>query len=177
MRFPRAVSWTLTADIIEEFVPDVGRSVFVETGTHRGGGIELARSLGFREIYSCDVSDEHVENAQEKFGDADNVTIELSDSLTFLRKWVGRLDGFAVFWLDAHGVTSTPILEELEVVVQHPGSKLVLIDDIRYFRGGVRWAAGVPFPKLEEAASALGGELCYRDSKLYANDVLCLAID
>lgn len=171
------MSWTLTKEILDEFVPEFGQSVFVETGTHLGGGVALALEAGFGQVFSCDINPQHHQRAVAQFAAAANVSLSNSDSVSFLAELVPRLDRrFTVFWLDAHGNGSTPVLDELAIIARFEGPKLVLIDDMRFFRQGIKWARHLPISQLEQAVATLGSPICFRDSKLYAEDILCTLV-
>ena len=70
-----------------------------------------------------------------------------------LPKILSNLRDRCIFWLDAHysgGVTAkgdldTPIIKEIEIILEHPiRDHIILIDDAQYFVGRN------DYPKLEE---------------------------
>jgi hypothetical protein len=64
------MSITLTPDVLRKYL----RETFFETGTHDGGGVEVALAAGFEKVYTCDRDAEHVRRARDRFP-ADKVQV------------------------------------------------------------------------------------------------------
>ena len=111
---------------------------FVETGTCGGGSLLKAVRGGFRQLYSIDIEEGHVEYARNLLRRYRNVTIVQGDSATQLWELIKGLDEPITFWLDAHvfpphldGGKNCPLLEELEQIRWHPiKTHTILIDDL-----------------------------------------------
>ena len=126
-------------------------NVFVETGTYWGNTVEAMRGH-FSEIYSIELSPELYENAKKRFSMDSGVHLFLGDSGKILREIIPALAQRPLFWLDAHysegctarGTVDTPIVQELEAILNLCPHGVVLIDDA--------WAFGTDssYPKLEE---------------------------
>ena len=110
--------------------------IFVETGTYAGEMIKYvnARHKWYR-IYSIELSERLAKRAMKLFDTTENVSIWQGSSDEMLKKLT--LHRPALFWLDAHacgGVTArgkkiTPILEELEAIVNDI-DHVIVIDDL-----------------------------------------------
>lgn len=130
---------------------------FIETGMHRGDGIQAALDAGFEEIFSCDVSPFAFGWCCHRFKDVrDVVNLHLQDSRVFLdTEMRGLAKEPATFWLDSHycggngevegwGVHDTagaeedhPLLAELAIIGSYPcKTHTLLIDDARMFGSG-----------------------------------------
>ena len=109
--------------------------VFIETGSHKGDGIQRSLNAGFELIYSIEIIPEYYELCVNRFKGVTNVNIMLGDSRTVLKELLPIIRQPITFWLDAHLCVPsdiTAILEEIEVIKQH-GIKThtILIDDLR----------------------------------------------
>jgi hypothetical protein len=114
--------------------------IFVETGTYAG---EMIKYLNERHywhiIYSVELSTRLAERAKKLFELEEHIGIYQgsSDDLLKVFSMNGALNSPCLFWLDAHacgGVTArgkkiTPILEELETVVNDV-DHVIVIDDL-----------------------------------------------
>lgn len=77
-------------------------SHFVETGTMNGDGVDYALQSGFDKIISIEIEDTLVKRAREKYSKIPGVEIAHGDSSVVIVDIVNRLNGNALFWLDAH---------------------------------------------------------------------------
>jgi hypothetical protein len=126
-------------------------NIFVETGSCKGDGIDLAMQADYRRIFSMDIDGANVAHCQERFGlipDDENkqparnghISVTCADSAIGLLKMMKYVNEPALIWLDAHSqlfddepVTENPfpLLKELEQLRKHPiRSHTILIDDI-----------------------------------------------
>jgi hypothetical protein len=127
---------------------------FIETGTWKGDGIQVALDLGFNTIYSCDIDEENVNRAKIRFKDKKVHLIHANSSL-FLKKILPKLKQSSFIWLDAHvmadhtgkvfsdrqlnlaselNIGVCPLLDELQAIFKY--SKIehtILIDDYHCF--------------------------------------------
>lgn len=116
-------------------------SVFVETGTYRGDTVAHLAGLVERAI-SIELDPTLADLARKRFRSRPHVEIRTGDSAIELPGVVASLDQPALFWLDGHfsgGPTadsgSSPILDEIEAIMQSPLQHVILVDDIRLFDG------------------------------------------
>jgi len=130
------------ADFVRQLKETYQLRGFVETGCYEGDALELADSLGFAPILSCDTSDHWVRVAQQRIASAEVAHL---DSITFLKSKVVELDCPCLFWLDAHyprfydhAQTESvriklPLYEELCEIGKRPliWADVVLCDDMR----------------------------------------------
>lgn len=127
----------ITKEILTRY--HVPNSLFVETGSHMGDGIQPALDVGFDHVHSIDLP--YVSTNQicaSRFSDNSKVTLHLGDSRACLKALLPTLACPLVFWLDAHACGTAgsymdvPLLGELELIASH-GIKThtILIDDAR----------------------------------------------
>jgi hypothetical protein len=76
---------------------------FIESGTLKGDGVEIAYNAGFRNIISIEIEEDLVLKARDRFKNYDgNITIIHGDSSILMGDILSKLQGNALFWLDAH---------------------------------------------------------------------------
>lgn len=114
--------------------------VFIETGTHIGNTTQMAFDVGFKKVYTIELSKHFYDEALKRFASNENIICILGDSAEKLEQILGELDAPAVFWLDGHwsmgntakGEKAVPIFEELDVISTHYiKNHTILIDDLR----------------------------------------------
>ena len=156
-------------DTLLELAKKYDLHVFVETGTYAGEMIKYvnARHNWYR-IYSIELSPRLAKRAMKLFDAVENVSIWQGSSDEMLKKL--GLHRPALFWLDAHacgGVTArgkkiTPILEELETVVNDI-DHVIVIDDLDNLP---KW--GVNLQQLNDFIKSRKNSMCFevRDTML-----------
>lgn len=138
-------------------------STFVETGSHRGDGVQAALDAGYEMVFSTDIEPFAYGWCSHRFeGRRDRVGLFLMDSREFLWKILQYgVHGPTTFWLDAHwcggngeleGKDTTqpgdcPLLQELELIVADARNNVILIDDVRLF--------GTELPELAQVEELL----------------------
>jgi hypothetical protein len=116
--------------------------VFVETGTYLGEMIN-AQEGNFDRLLSVELDPELYRNAVRRFRRLTKISVFQGDSSVQLPLMVATVSEPALFWLDAHyskgftarGEIDTPILGELELVLQRQYDDVILIDDAENFDG------------------------------------------
>jgi hypothetical protein len=137
------MSLSITVPVLQKYPNDA----FVETGTFEGGGIVIALNCGcFKDIYSVEVHKPYYDNNVQQFRNLPNVHLFLGDSAEVLWTMIKDIDVPITFWLDGHiclypgvavGKKNIPILEELQVIAQHPiKTHTILVDDRRVMGTG-----------------------------------------
>jgi len=118
---------------------------FVETGVYLGASVQIAYDSSFTSVYSCDIDNNHVSNARNRFPHAN---IFSGDSITFLKDVLPKLTGKTLFWLDAHfpefynfayddPTWKMPLFTELELIKEHKADyayDVIMCDDMRVMR-------------------------------------------
>lgn len=136
-------------------------NIFFETGTHWGGGVELALSCGFKKIYTCELSPQKIEFNKSKFAKeiAENkVVIVEGDTFETFATAIKELSEATTFWLDAHwddgpmGKFRCPLPYELESLATHAiKNHTLLIDDRRLFGAtGHTWGGEITEQQIIE---------------------------
>lgn len=140
---------SMTLDILKNYP----NKVFVETGTYKGDGVQMALDAGFEQIYSFEASDELHLLASKRFFGIPNVAIYRADSRDNIHWIIMHIDCPITFWLDAHecgmsyhenghgGYYEIPtyqgkssIVMELEQIFKHPiKTHTIMIDDWTIF--------------------------------------------
>lgn len=116
--------------------------IFIETGSYRGDGIQLAIDAGFDKIISIDIDNENSKFCASRF-DLNNksspIFLFTGDSPKVLKQVLPGIHQRCTFWLDAHSMLEEdkpddfPLMEELKVIAQHPiKNHTILIDDFLY---------------------------------------------
>ncbi|MGH7266101.1 MAG: glycosyltransferase [Candidatus Rokuibacteriota bacterium] len=139
-----AVHFSIDPALLDALTSALGLRVFVETGTHRGDGVETARRH-FDAVYSIERSEIHHARAAARFADDRRVHVIRGDSPAALAALVPALpDAPTLFWLDAHwsptdpderGRGECPLLAELAAIERLGDTSAVAIDDARLFLG------------------------------------------
>jgi hypothetical protein len=97
----------------------------------------------FQKIISIELSEYLFASAKNKFQKYKNIEILYGDSGELIKDIVANLNKPAIFWLDGHysggntakGKVETPIINELEAIIQSNKDHIILIDDARQFNG------------------------------------------
>lgn len=125
--------------------------VFIETGSYVGDGIKAALRCGFPKVISIELSAKYYEGCKERFKDNSNVHLYHGNSVDLLEGILSKIKTPCTFWLDAHycgdttGNKGVPLMEELEIIAQHPiKTHTILIDDMRLIKE--KEAEWVDFP-------------------------------
>lgn len=125
---------------------------FVETGTFRGDGIDIALECEFEYIDSVEIFEEFFIKAMDKFKNNSKVNLHLGKSEDVLWDIIKNKNDRITFWLDGHYMgpisdtyqetvietgspmsdIKTPILHELQMISKHHiKNHIILIDDMR----------------------------------------------
>ena len=129
--------------IIKNYAKKFDIKIFIETGTYKGGTVMSVKNI-FNEIYSIELDQSLYKNASNKFSKYQHIHIIQGDSSKVLPSILSKIDEPSLFWLDGHysaditakGDLNTPILKELELILNHHiKNHIILIDDARLFVG------------------------------------------
>jgi hypothetical protein len=124
-------------------------NIFVETGSCKGDGIDLAMQAEYKRILSMDIDGVNVAHCQERFelipddkkpAKNGHISVTCADSALGLLKMMKYVNEPAMIWLDAHSQlfddeppseNPFPLLMELQQLSKHPvKTHTILIDDI-----------------------------------------------
>lgn len=152
-------------------------AIFIETGTHQGGGILVALCVGFfREIHSMETDEGYYLSSSELYLGNDRVSIVKGSSRDELPKILKRINERAVIFLDAHSPDEkNPLFDELDVIAKHwVRSHCLMIDDRRMW--GCEWPCwkDVTREKVVERVLAINPEyqITWEDSMNGPQDIL-----
>lgn len=119
---------------------------FIETGSYKGGTIDVALDFGFQCIYSIEMDLKLYQYCCEKYKHHDNVKLLIGDSPDVLINLLKDINHNCVFWLDAHKCWipeklsgskkygDSPVLDELDAIASSKYNHTIFIDDIRNFK-------------------------------------------
>ncbi|MBU1557987.1 hypothetical protein KKC45_03435 [Patescibacteria group bacterium] len=128
---------------VKEFSKKYSLETLVETGTYLGEMIWATKN-NFKEIHSIELNENLYKRSKRLFSNNKNINLHLGDSGEILQKILKEIKKPCLFWLDAHyssGITArgnldTPIIKELEIILNSPvKNHVILIDDARCFIG------------------------------------------
>ena len=117
----------------------------VETGTHKGDGIQDALDAGFEIIHSYEVFPSLYEHSVKRFEGNNKVHIHLKSSVNMWDE-LSQINEPITFWLDGHNsgynnetgydeLNFYPLKKELEVIARHPiKTHTICIDDRRLLK-------------------------------------------
>ena len=134
---------TVKQRTVKEYAKRFDLKILIETGTCLGDMINATRRT-FNTIYSIELDDSLYERVKKKFSKFPHIHILHGDSGKILPDILSSISQPCLFWLDAHysgGITAkgdreTPILEELQCILNHRIlDHVILIDDARCFVG------------------------------------------
>lgn len=117
--------------------------VFIETGTNQGTTPWVLKDL-FTKLYTIELHNGMWAAAVTMFADYPQVKCLYGDSALILPQILNEIDEAALVWLDghycgegtAHAELSTPIRDELRILLQDQLPHVILVDDARVFEGG-----------------------------------------
>ncbi|MDF1593146.1 MAG: hypothetical protein P1P89_16650 [Desulfobacterales bacterium] len=113
----------------------------METGSYKGDTVEWA-TRHFEKVFSIELSAELHRCCIERFKGNSRVHLMEGNSTTVLNSLMPDLREKCFFWLDAHfssrntacGKVSVPLLQELDIIGNHPiKNHIIVIDDLRLF--------------------------------------------
>lgn len=129
--------------IVARHASSFGARTLIETGTFHGDMVYAMRRH-FTKIVSVELSTTLYREARRRFQRYSHIEILNGDSGEVLPRVLTNLSEGCVFWLDGHysaGDTAkasieTPIIQELQTILEHPIQEhVILIDDARLFDG------------------------------------------
>ena len=152
--------------------------IFFETGTHKGGGVNLALKCGFPYIVSLEILSKFHEAAEEKFSERiaeGRIRLVQGDSGKVFGNEIAKLKSVATFWLDAHK-RQTTLYKELHALKEAGVTgHTVLIDDVRMFGpDGNGWGKGVTKEEIERLLREINPDyqITLEDSRRYEKDIM-----
>ncbi|MGN6438401.1 MAG: hypothetical protein ACTHMM_17795 [Agriterribacter sp.] len=128
----------------KQFTFEGRKRTFVETGSYRGDGIQLAIDAGYTNIISIDIDPDNIDFCKHRFDLHRNpradITLIVGDSAECLGAAISQIEKPTTFWLDSHwqmlegtepGSNPFPMLQELEQIRNHPVKEhTIFIDDM-----------------------------------------------
>jgi hypothetical protein len=130
-------------EVLKKYGASKGIKTFIETGTYLGETVSYLKN-DFDKLISIELDTILYEKAKKKFSRNKRVHIYKGDSGVILRSVLKDISAPCLFWLDGHysnGITAkgrmnTPVLQELDHILNHKtDGHIILIDDARCFTG------------------------------------------
>ncbi|MFA5770863.1 MAG: hypothetical protein WC894_05220 [Patescibacteria group bacterium] len=163
------------AELLVEIAKKYNLKILVETGTHKGDTMYYCKDY-FDELFSIELDHEFYIYSKNKLSNYKNVHIVEGDSGVVLVEILKNINKPVLFWLDAHysgvgtakGDFDTPVIKELDYILNKNLNCVILIDDARLFRGRGR------YPQLKSIKKMLKK---YSDYKIEVrNDIIRIYI-
>jgi hypothetical protein len=119
-------------------------SVFVETGTANGDGVQSALNADFKTLYSIELSTSLYQGSKSRFSGNENVSLICGSSNEELPKIMNKINTPFLLWLDAHNSGGPYIGElmhnylpvELKSIIPYKNKfkdSVIMIDDMGYY--------------------------------------------
>ena len=152
--------------------------VFIETGTYKGDGVQMALDAGFDRVHSMEIFEQLYLQSSSRFANNYGVQVWHGDTSKHFGTMIKSIDESATFWLDSYvsGWDSgynpdcpAPLMKELEEISNHSiKTHTILMDDVRFFD---EW--GCPVDKVKEVVRDINPdyEFVFEDG-YQANDIL-----
>jgi len=128
---------------IKNYAKKYNIKTLIETGTFKGQMIDATKNI-FEKIYSIELDTSLFQKALSKFKGNKHIEIFKGDSGEILPTILKNIKKPCLFYLDGHyseGITAkgdlnTPVIRELEIILNHKiKNHIILIDDARLFIG------------------------------------------
>lgn len=145
-------SWTLNPDVQKKFL-DLG--TFIETGTFEGGGVNQAIELGFSEIHTVEIDPQYYRDAEQRFQHYDFVRCWFGDSAQILPGVLRLVSNPALIFLDSHDQRNSSIIADLKALAETRVRHTIIIDDVDFIVGQIKWGKLVCPQDLFGAVAAL----------------------
>lgn len=168
----------LESDVLKKYKN--GNNVFVETGTYKGDGIQLALDAGFERVHSMEIFEPLYLGSSKRFATNYSVKIWRGDTSKNFGDMISCIEEPITFWLDSHvsGCDSgynpectAPLLRELDEISKHPiKTHTILMDDRRFFDV---W--GCPVDKIKEIILGINPNYEFRFEEGYQPDDILVA--
>jgi len=112
--------------------------LLLETGTHKGDGVQNALNTGFEEVISVEILPEYYEACIERFKGNDKIHLFLGDSNEKMEEMLELIKEPSLIFLDGHFNNGDPLWKELEILKSHPiKTHTIIVDDMpNYFGNG-----------------------------------------
>jgi len=171
---------TLKLAVLQKYLSPV----FVETGTHDGGGVQVALDAGFEKVISVEIDEERQKQNTLRFQkeiDEGRVTLITGDIIDEFGGIVESLTEQATFFLDAHwdfgveGKSKCPLYFELDQIAKSDiNNHKILIDDRRCFGEGHHWGNEITELEIIKKLQSINSdyEIGYEDNTVAKNDII-----
>jgi hypothetical protein len=153
-------------------------TVFVETGTNVGSGVQQALNAGFEKIISIECIPSLYENSKNRFLGNKNVNLIFGNSREKLFPSIKNIKQKIVFWLDGHEYYDIPLIEELEQIKNSSrDDHTILIDDVRMM-GSSEWG-NFPLQSVIDKIKEINlhYQISYLNSYMGSSDILLAKIN
>jgi hypothetical protein len=121
---------TILEDDINELVIDYGIKSIVETGTWMGGTCRSFAGM-VENVYTIEVNPDFYRQARTILSPLPNVKQFLGRANRMLPAILPMVQGPTLYYLDAHWHGSHPLPEELEAVIAHDPSPVIVMHDFQ----------------------------------------------
>lgn len=136
----------ITKELIKEYKKD--KTVYFETGTYHGQGVQLALDTEFDTVYSVEISETLYNECVTKFRGNEKVILLHNTSEGYLEQAVVDIKHplnteRCFIYLDAHpmgGEAAPPLINELNLIAYlKRNDHTIVVDDFRLIRDAQAW--------------------------------------
>jgi len=126
-----------TLEIVDLKTLKSDATVFIETGTNRGWGVQKALDSGFSKVISFENDESLYKHSVARFKGDERVQLFFGDSRSCMLGVITEIKEKMLFWLDGHNLYDIPLIEELEQIKTiDRNDHIILIDDVRMMDTG-----------------------------------------
>lgn len=145
---------------LKDFIDKYNLTMYYESGVGTGTGFKYAKTFNFKKFFGSEIAQGRLEPLIEEFKNDSTVDLYWGNSIYHLQLVLNENpnENF-LFWLDGHYPAENynngtieellPLKKELEIIFNHSGNNVVIIDDLRIYEdadyeGGrlPEWAVG-----------------------------------
>lgn len=127
---------------VKKYAKQFSLDILIETGTADGEMVNATKNI-FSKIYSIELDEFLYRFTKKRFSKDNHISLYQGDSSKVLPEILSNVKKPCIFWLDAHysgGITAkgsieTPIMNELNSILDTELNHVILIDDAILFTG------------------------------------------
>lgn len=129
--------------LIKKLITDLNVKYFIEIGSNYGNTTKfIADAFPDIKVYTVEYDNDRYNMIQDKFKSCKNIVSKRGLSVDFLNELCPNIgDGIKLYYLDAHGGNSHPLLNELKIIQKYiKGNEIIVIDDFEVpYRDNMRY--------------------------------------
>lgn len=165
---------------LKDYIEKYNLGMYYESGISGGSGFRYAMQFNFKKLFGSEIVEGRIDHLIEEFKQNENIELYCGKSVDHLKKVLNENpnENF-LFWLDGHypgekfdGASIEellPLKKELEIIFNHAGNHVILIDDLRIYEDAAYEAGQLPDWALGDKTGIQVSEK-YNQEKLLKNE-------